>query len=378
MPLPDYFGPPLRRPFALILNSRQNKMPRGYEPWVKNTVAAAKAIADSGNTALTSLGMHPWNLTVWAITEASGTQIIVLPKYPRDNPETIVDNVLLDYKLDPEKTGFVFFPTDTPSTRPKAAWRERDKLILDMANILYPVAVRPGGNMASHLEESTVAGKSLIEDFRCDYDPAKPIHLPKFDRERLARQFNDKNWNYLTHWTRSFTEPWPDETSADYYRAVARSGDNYARSALASLVRIIGEKRIFAGDKHARRGVRFVSLTELPPSEAVELMKWQRRQMRYTFEPYGIAIEMNAARAFGVRKVIYGETRSYKHLPDAEKPYFQPIGKSDWRRESEWRHLGDITIADFDRRDLRIILARDRDREKLPPSGGIKVISLLD
>ncbi len=377
-PLPDYYGPALERPFALILNSRQNKMPRGSEPWVRNTNCAAWSIAKSGATALTSLGMHPWNLAVWAISAAGGSQIIVLPKYPKDDYETIVDNTILDYGLNPKKTGFILFPTDTPSTRSKATWRERDKLIIEMANKLYPVSIRGGGNMTTHIETAKDKGKSIIDDFLCGHAPSKPVQIPKFDIKALSSKFSEDKWDYLTHWTRSFIEPWPDETSADYYSAVAKSGDDYARSALASLVRIVDEKRIFAGDKHARRGVRFVSLTELPPSEAVQLMKWQSRQMRYTFEPYGVAIKKDAARAFGVRKVIYGESRSYKHLPENDKPYFQPIGKSDWRRESEWRHLGDITLRDFDREDLIFIVAKNEDKKCLPSIGGFRVVSLED
>ena len=40
--LPFYFGPPLERPFAAVLNSRQSKTPRGAERWIENTVAAVE------------------------------------------------------------------------------------------------------------------------------------------------------------------------------------------------------------------------------------------------------------------------------------------------------------------------------------------------
>ncbi len=375
-PLPDYFGPPLDRPFSLVLNSRQNKMPRGSELWVQKSMEAARYIAEKGHTALTSMGMHPWNLCVWAVSAVGGAQIIVLPKYDGDDFEVTIDNLILDYNLNPDKTGFLLFPTNTSSAKPKAAWRERDQMIIEMADRIYPVAVRPAGNMAGHVESAVAGGKTVIRDFQCEYNPAKPERLHKFDVRTVAEKFPAEKWDYLTHWTHSFTGPWLDETSADYYSAVANSGSAYSRSALASLKRIISEKRIFAGDDHARRGERFVSFTELPPSQAVELMKWKPRQMRYSFEPYGIAIRKEAAVAVGIRKVIYGDGKAYRSLPDFEKPYFQMIGKSDWSREAEWRRLSDVPFEKIDRGDMLIIVAKNDDKARLPMPGGIRVVSL--
>ncbi|MGC9316030.1 MAG: hypothetical protein ACP5G4_10465, partial [bacterium] len=241
---------------------------------------------------------------------------------------------------------------------------------------IIPVAVRPGGNMATHIETAAGDGRKVEHAFECEYAPAKPIRIPKFDSRKIEEKFPAGKWDYLTHWTRSFTGPWPDETSADYYSAVANSGNGYSRSALASLNRIIAEKRIFAGDDHARRGERFVSFTELPPSEAVELMKWKPRQMRYSFEPYGIAIRKATAEVVGIRKVIYGDSKAYRSLPDYEKPYFQMTGKSDWSREAEWRRLSDVPFEKIDRVDMLIIVARDSDKAFLPMPSGIRVASL--
>jgi len=375
-PLPDYFGPPFPRPFASILNSRQNKMPRGFEPWVEMTLDAAKHIAKSGLTALTSLGTHPWNLAVWAISEFGGAQIIVLPKFADEHSEKIVDNTILNFSLNPEKTAFILYPTQVSASLPKHAWLERDRIIFETSNAFFPVSLRPKGNMESNLENALNLGKAVDSRFGCNYAPAKPLRMPQIELSSLGNQLAPESWDYLTHWTRSFATPWPDETLADFYRGIVNSEGDYARSALASLRRIISDQRVFAGDEHARRGERFASFTELPPAEAIKLMKWNPRQMRYTFEPYGIAIRRNAAEKFGIKKVVYGTEYDYQHISDSEKPFFQISGKGNWNREAEWRFLGDVTLADFSRDDLLLIVVKKEDENQLPKGHGIRVISL--
>lgn len=375
-PLPDYFGPPFPRPFAAILNSRQNKMPRGFEPWVERTIEAAKFIAKNSLTALTSLGTHPWNLVVWAISEFGGSQILVLPKFADEYSEKIVDNTILNSGLNPEKTAFILYSTQVSASLPKHAWLERDRFIFETADTFFPVSVRPKGNMESSLDNILKLGRTVDSRFRCKYSPAKPLRTPQLELSSLGSRLGGEKWDYLTHWTRSFTSAWPDETYADFYRGIVNSGEGYARSALATLMRIIEEQRIFAGDEHARRGERFASFTELPPAEAIKLMKWNPRQMRYAFEPYGLAIKRVAAEKYGIRKVVYGTEFEYQHISDSEKPFFQISGKGNWSREAEWRFLGDVTLSEFSRDDLLLLVAREEDNKMLPCGHGIKTISL--
>jgi len=375
--LPNYYGPPLGRPFVLVLNSRQTKTPQGSEDWVKATIDAARYLAIRGETALTSIGTHPWNLTLWAISEAGGNQIIIHPFYENDDPEIIVDNLTLDYNLDPGKTGFVLYPTKASPGKPKETWRERDAIIIKMADEIMPISIRPGGNLASDIQSAKSAGKRISEDFHCHYSPKRRDRFVALDSDEIAFNFHSKKWDYVTHWTRTFNGPWPDETSADYYRAVAGSGDLYARSALHSLSRIISDNRIFAGDVFNRPGDRFASFTGLPPGKAVGLMKWHRRKVRYTFEPYGIAIRREAAEAYSIRKVIYGNPEIYNRLHESDKPYFQPIGgKGYWQGEDEWRYIGDINLTEFDPCDLLVIVRSKKDATELPHLNRIEVVAL--
>ena len=202
--LPDYYGPPFGRPFAVILNSRQTKTPVGAEAWIKKTLAAVRFFADNAITVLTSTGTHPWNFAVWAVANAGGNQIIVHPVYRDEDTEIIVNNLMLDYKLDAQRAAFMLFHTDIPASKPKAAWRERDKIIFETADILAPVSIRPRGNLAEDIDKARSMGKTVNKVFATPYSPRKREGQKKIKSIEVARKFPPEDWNYITHWTRSF------------------------------------------------------------------------------------------------------------------------------------------------------------------------------
>jgi hypothetical protein len=84
-----------------------------------------------------------------------------------------------------------------------------------------------------------------------------------------------------------------------------------------------------------------VAFTALAPSEAVPLMRWRKRYVRPTFEPYGIAICKMAAMDLGIRPVTYVESGS---AASGDSVLTQGYGKGDWPREAEWRALGDVDL----------------------------------
>ncbi len=364
--LPFYFGPPLKRPFAAVLNSRQSKTPRGAERWVANTVAAVEYLAGNGITILSSLGTHPWNFLVWAVGHVGGNQIVVHPLYREDDPEAVVERIVADFDLESERTGFVLFETDYPINRPKLAWRDRDRAIFEMADMLFPVSVRPGGNFFNDIQRHTNPGTEIVRDFSCDYSPAKRRGIKPLERDGIESEFSAEKWNYITHWTHTFNGPFPGENSAKYYNAVANSGEAYCRTAFDSLQKILSDGQIQASGTHARKKTTFVSFTELPPTEAIKLMRWHRRDMRFTFEPYGVAIDKKIALEIGIRPVIYGQPADIERLPESDRPYFQPNGKKgDWTAEKEWRFIGNLDLSFIPDESMLVIVRKSTEAGRI-------------
>jgi len=303
--------------------------------------------------------------------------IIVHPLYRGENPEKTISNITADFALDQNRTGFLFFDTDAPITRPKLAWQERDAIIVNSADILCPVSARPGGNMSLLIKASGSSGKTINNDFRIEYEKPKSRKIPPLNADAIAARFPAETWDYLTHWTHTFDGPWPGETSADYYYAVANSGENYPRSAFDSLVRILSERKIRCSECKSKSGDSYVSFTDVPPSEAVKLMRWHARKMRYTFEPFGVSLKRDIGREIGIKPVTYGNAKTYESLSAKERPYFHPKGKKgDWEPEREWRFIGDFNLGKLSR-DSYIVIVRGRaDIAKLSDFTDIEIISL--
>ena len=373
---PVYFGAPLARPFASILNSRQSRMPCGSDSWVINTIAAVKDVVARGFTVLTSIEMNTWELVIWAVNELGGKQIIVYPFYSGTEPKAFVDRITRDFELDLKRTGFLFFETDKPTSRPKLAWPDRDALILRESEFVYPISVRNNGNISALLRDYKSA-KKVNRDYVVNYQKKRGIEVLIPNKEEVERRFSGEKWNYLTHWTRTFYGPWPGETSRDYYSAIVNSEGDYPRSGFESLINIIRNMKIAGSGWHIREGMAAVSFTSLSLPGATELMKYRSRWGRYTFEPYGIAIDKEAAEHCGIRPVIYGDSKLYDSLDDKDRPYFQSSGtRGDWKAEREYRFIGDLDLRSLPERSMRMIVPGQDECEKVSAITDIEAIVL--
>ncbi|HHS49617.1 MAG TPA: hypothetical protein ENN07_00670 [candidate division Zixibacteria bacterium] len=376
--IPVYFGMALERPFASVLNSRQTKMPKGDEQWIRRTIDAVRHLIDRNVTILTSLGMHTWNILAWSANFYGGKQIIILPLFPDDDPEDIVQDVLEDFALDASRVGFAFYRTDSTPTRPKGALIERDRQIIRLSDEIVPISIRPNGNLEREIANSAQSWAKVSDAFRVDYTKPKRYNpLSGCDIEAVRAKFSGR-WELLTHWTHSFPEPWPRETSADFYKAIALSGTEYPRSAMKTLERILSSGKIFGTKARFRNDFPNVSFTSLDPANAVKLMKWDSRSGRWSMEPYGIAIDIETARDIGVRKVIYGDETLFERLSDDDRLFFQPHGKKgDWSRELEWRHIGDFQISEIPREKILAIVPTECQAESIREKFGLDAVSLI-
>jgi len=369
----SYIGPAdfWRRTKAAILNSRQSKYPIGDDPWIKATVGAVKHVAHQENILLTSIGMNTWELTLATASELKMSIIVVLPGDPREN-QSAQNDIVHRFRLDSERTGFAFMET-SGGRGGKAGWLPRDAVIIREADILIPISIRPGGNLASALSRSP--GK-IHDEFLIPYRKSSRPR-PKYETLAINPDLRDGEW--LIHFTRSVPGPWPDETEFDYYRAVRRSGSAYCRSAKTTLHHMLETGVIHGSTRNIRCGRPVVGFTCFTRKHYQDLFRYRPRLVNPYFEPYGVAVRYEAAHELGIRPVRYGTPDLYNNLSASEKPLFQNVGSNGirWKGESEWRFVGDFALADIPADMARVIVPTVSECETGRSKFGFAVLQLF-
>ncbi len=144
---------------------------------------------------------------------------------------------------------------------------------------------------------------------------------------------------WLLHWTRPAVGPWPDQEAAEFEDELILGCRSSDRSALATVLRIVNERRLWASSETIRGGFRVVSFTEVPLSEFRSHRTYRRHRRRYDFEPWGIAIRRDVLTAAGAQPVTYGDDDTWQSMPDDQRAFFQNANAGDgWTTEErEWR-----------------------------------------
>lgn len=154
---------------------------------------------------------------------------------------------------------------------------------------------------------------------------------------------------WLLHWTRSTVGPWPNQKEQEFDDELILGCHSSDRSALATLLRIVHEGKLWASSDAIRGGHRVVSFTEVPLRDFRHRRTYRRHRRRYDFEPWGIAIRRDVLKSAGVRAVIYGNEDTWRTVSGLDQPFFQNIGTGDgWTQdEREWRITGHVQLEEL-------------------------------
>jgi hypothetical protein len=359
-----------------ILNSRQNLRPCGDDLWIKQSGRAVKRAVENGNTILTSVGMNSWEVVLYFVSKYNAPVVVYIPAEEGIDLETTKQSILRQFCLKNELTDWRVVEFGADKKDRHYFQHRRDELIINDADVVYPITARPDGNMMRLLNK--LPGEKVENNFKIEYVGETRKYKIEIDRNRINPEINQMLDRYLIHWTRSSNTNWPGETKYEYYEAVVQSNSVYPRDALATLKRILRDKKIIASSRHYRKNMAAVAFSSLPPSEAIKLMKWRARYREMSFEPYGAAIERNFAESIGIRKVLYGPAGQYYRLDDKDKAYFQSVGtKGFWLPEKEYRYLGDLDLDKIPKKYLAaVIQSPDKIGEVQKIFDG-RVVSLL-
>jgi len=177
--------------------------------------------------------------------------------------------------------------------------------------------------------------------------------------------------SYLIHFTRSCPGPWPGQGLDDFYRALLEAREGAAHTAFDTLFRILTERRVKASGRLIRGGHRVVSFTAQGLKDLRELVRWRRGLIRWTFEPYGVAVPRDDLVKLGAARVIYGGQDDWKNLSKDEKYRFQyhHPPETDWSVEKEWRLPGDLDLSLLSPDRIKVIVPSQREAELMAGFG---------
>ena len=345
----------------LILNSAHSKYPEGSDSWIQATVRAVRSLAEQGAHILCSTEPSPWDIVTYLAGINSMSIRLIIMAGDDETGYREFERLRDEFTLDKIRTSPLFLGEQCPR-RHKNAWKFRDRFALENADVVYPVSIRPGGRLDTLLSENN-AGAEIRNSFSIPWSVQKQKTRRGFTGHSL-NPFPPGNW--LVHWSRASKGPWPGEKAWEFYRDLIAHPDIYVRSAYETLIRILTEQKIRGSSWHLPAGRFAVSFTSLEPENAVQLMRWRKRFVQYTFEPYGIGIKRNVLAEMGGFEVRYEKP---PHDVSAGKNIFyqSPGERGDWTKEKEWRVPGDCKLDEIDRNDMLIIVPDKSFAEKVQP-----------
>lgn len=261
----------------------------------------------------------------------------------------------------------------------------RDLLLVAASQRVLALRVRRGGHVLGLLERrlaeesrstappvTVVTGRDFVSravtralmmqgaaarEFAPDSSPssASPHETPAaayVEPRRICTRTDVSAGAFLSHCTRGMHGPWPDESRNAYLDRLILGQAEAVHTPLATLRRILLERRLRATSQAIRGGRPVVCFTAADLTELAQLRRFRAHRRRWDFEPYGIGIAQSWLVARGARPVVYGDESDWRQLPEALRPFFQ-LRRSgrrsaiDWSREREWRHPGDVDLAEL-------------------------------
>ncbi len=364
---------------VVILNSRQNLRPVGSDLWIKNANMAIQKLIGQDVVILTSVGMKTWEYLIFLAAKYKVKQRIYGPVTRDQKNIDVVEYYTKQFQLDPELTDYYFLEIEDLVKDNLFFQKERDRLIVNDADIIYPISIRKDSTLKLLYEKTDKSQVVVSEQYMVKYIKNKQSYKYGIDKTKLNPKMDTLLEDYLIHWTRAINETWPDEYLYDYYQSIINSQSKYSHSAYHTLIRILSEKKLRVSSRHYRQGISAVAFSELQPSEAIDLMKWRARYNEMSFEPYGIAIRKKIAEKIGIKKVIYGDSKNFNSLHETDKPYFQSIGtKGYWAPEKEWRYIGEIDLSKINPKNLRVIVWKKEQVDSINKYSKSRIISLYN
>ena len=152
--------------------------------------------------------------------------------------------------------------------------------------------------------------------------PQQPTNRT-FHARRQPPLAYDASSTYLIHSTRSCVGPWPQQSQSEYLDDLIWDRPDADHSLLATLVRIVRQRRLIAGTATIRSGHPVVCFSHVSLATRAGQRTYRRHRVRWDYEPFGLAIDVRWGRERGIRPVQYGPESTWQRLACEERPFFQ-------------------------------------------------------
>ncbi len=363
-----------------LIHSRQPLRPTGASSWVKATLKAVESLIETPKIRfLCSLGCPAHELTLTALCHTGAHVEVMLHQEQAElygKSQSKIEKYLAhQYNLPAAKLRLHVVKSGTNSA--DSAFQVRDLSILQKADRVYPISIRPGGFMDTNVGELLRESKKVNCEYQVPYVSTSTAIAKDYRSRTLNSDTETLLRNHYIHWTRAVNTPWPGETDAEFYRDIMNSGKNYVRSARDTLRRILSEKLIRGSTRHSPDNEIFTAFTSSGAAESVNMMRYRARYREMTCEPFGIAIPQSEADLIGARKVMYLSGDQMRKLPAGQRRFVHAEGAAGhWKSEHEWRAPGDVDLTGVESK-IVVVVERESDREEFERDFGFKTLQLF-
>jgi len=327
--------------FAALLLSRQALRPDGSAPWIRACAEAVAWLQSEHYGIVSSTGMQTWELVTALASRHKMPLRLMVPV--GSEREMIIARAAYTLHFALERDLVEFLPVTVGDDR-TLLMAKRDAAVVESADLLVPISLRPDGGMTELVKAAEGVGRPVERRFAVPYNPEhEPLKL-ELDRSALNEELEKFDEAYLIHWTRAANHAWPDERLIHYYCDIVNSRA-WPHSGFDTLKRIIDTGRLIASARHMPARIATVSFSALRPAEALPLMKWRARYSQMTFEPYGIGLRSDLAYRMGIQAVHYYDSQSAPPTDTDKVWLWQSRGTvGDWTAEREYRCRGDLVL----------------------------------
>ncbi len=362
--------------WAAFFNSRKSKITSPRAEWLEILRGLLPFLAAHHLGLASSVGTITYDLVATG-AERVGASLLLLVPTPLESLGASKYSLLLEAASFPKLV--LTCLTEAVSCPKPIRMVCRDRLLALISDLHCVLEVRRSGNLSSILEEQQKKQPRLLWIYRPEVSTSEnegnlkllqrfsesAVSFSKADFVRVKGSCTQKkalhpplrlldphgiNWQeYLYHYVRSCSGPWPGQSYRDYLGGLLDDESLAGHTALETLVRMLVEGRIRAGSRIVRGDQAVISWTSRPPHELSAMRRWNPALIRWTFEPYGLAVRRKVLRKLGARPAVYGPSTVYEKLRPEERFRFQlhEPPRCSWKIEREWRQPHDLELTEI-------------------------------
>ena len=386
---------PREVPLLAVFNSRKPRQLSCDAAWLGAMRCFLRALEGSGISLIGSTGTLTHDLAS-AFAARSGMLKLLVAASPLMTGPNNADEV-----LGQSPVPVLSCMLDGPPCPEKRPMRCRDRLLALLSDFHLLLEIRSRGNLEALLEEiesksprpqlvqkckprgrSNGGNRALLEKFpeyatpfKCPpvrkQPPARPVLAPRsptYPPLRPKPCLTPVWQDYLFHYTRACTGPWPGQSYRQYLLNLLDAPGFTEGSPLDCLFRIAEQGLLRAGCLMVRGKIEVVCLSSIPPGKLSLIRKWRPPLARWTVEPYGLAVKRAVLRALGAKPAVYGSEEVYRKLGQSQRYRFQYCGadkSKSWRKEHEWRLRGDLDLGKLEPGDGFLFVQTGQEKAKL-------------